>query len=315
MTDMIIHLIAIVSIITISIVIYKKRSACSGQSPAYLETNFDTVEKIDGALIQHGNMNDRIYLIKLGQAQPQELIPRLEEMAQANSYSKIFAKVPASEIPVFTQAGFRKEGVVPNFFNNSEDGFFIAKYPDPERKVEELSDKYQQVMEVTIEKLTEQNQARAIDANIRKCTKEDVEEMASIYSQVFSSYPFPIYDPAYLAETMDSHVKYFCVEHEGNIAALASSEIDFKASNAEMTDFATLKDMRGKNYASALLTRMEEEMSRIGIQTAYTIARAISPGMNITFARGGYSYGGRLVNNTNIAGNIESMNIWYKSLA
>ncbi|MBN2064123.1 MAG: putative beta-lysine N-acetyltransferase, partial [Sedimentisphaerales bacterium] len=237
------------------------------------------------------------------------------EMAQANSYSKIFAKVPASEIPVFTQAGFRKEGVVPNFFNNSEDGFFIAKYPDPERKVEELSDKYQQVMEVTIEKLTEQNQARAIDANIRKCTKEDVEEMASIYSQVFSSYPFPIYDPAYLAETMDSHVKYFCVEHEGNIAALASSEIDFKASNAEMTDFATLKDMRGKNYASALLTRMEEEMSRIGIQTAYTIARAISPGMNITFARGGYSYGGRLVNNTNIAGNIESMNIWYKSLA
>ncbi len=315
MTDMIIHLIAIVFIITISIVIYRKRSARSGLSQACPEISYDTLEKIDGALVQHGNMNDRIYLIKLGQAQPQELIPRLEEMAQENSYSKIFAKVPASEIPVFTQAGFRKEGVVPNFYNNSEDGFFIAKYPDPERKIEELSDKYQQVMEVTIEKLTEQNQARAIDANIRKCTPDDVEEMASIYSRVFSSYPFPIYDPAYLAETMESHVKYFCVEHEGNIAALASSEIDFKASNAEMTDFATLKDMRGRNYASALLARMEEEMARIGIQTAYTIARAISPGMNITFARGGYSYGGRLVNNTNIAGNIESMNIWYKSLA
>jgi hypothetical protein len=36
--------------------------------------------------------------------------------------------------------------------------------------------------------------------------------------------------------------------------------------------------------------------------------------MNITFAKAGYAYGGRLHNNTNIAGNIESMNVWYKSL-
>jgi hypothetical protein len=37
--------------------------------------------------------------------------------------------------------------------------------------------------------------------------------------------------------------------------------------------------------------------------------------MNITFAKLGYRYGGRLINNTNISGSIESMNVWYKSLA
>jgi hypothetical protein len=45
----------------------------------------------------------------------------------------------------------------------------------------------------------------------------------------------------------------------------------------------------------------------------YTIARAISVGMNITFARCGYDFGGTLVNNTQIAGRIESMNVWYKN--
>jgi len=36
--------------------------------------------------------------------------------------------------------------------------------------------------------------------------------------------------------------------------------------------------------------------------------------MNITFRKAGYEFGGRLKNNTNISGNIEGMNVWYKSL-
>jgi len=50
------------------------------------------------------------------------------------------------------------------------------------------------------------------------------------------------------------------------------------------------------------------------MQRAYTIARALSAGMNVTFARAGYDYGGTLTNNTNICGQIESMNVWYKPL-
>ena len=51
-----------------------------------------------------------------------------------------------------------------------------------------------------------------------------------------------------------------------------------------------------------------------GYLTGYTIARALSPGMNITFARAGYRFGGLLWNNTQICGRLEPMNIWYKSL-
>ena len=56
-------------------------------------------------------------------------------------------------------------------------------------------------------------------------------------------------------------------------------------------------------------------MQRRGILTAYTIARSLSYGMNITFARQGYRFGGTLTNNTEISGAIESMNVWYRSLA
>jgi hypothetical protein len=60
---------------------------------------------------------------------------------------------------------------------------------------------------------------------------------------------------------------------------------------------------------------MEKEMQQKGIKMAYTIARAVSVGMNIVFAKLGYTYGGRLKNNTNISGEVESMNIWYKAIS
>ena len=81
-----------------------------------------------------------------------------------------------------------------------------------------------------------------------------------------------------------------------------------------MTDFATLPDARGNGYALQLLFFLEQEIKERGILTAYTIARAVSPGMNVTFGKADYRFGGRLHNNTDISGNIESMNVWYKSL-
>jgi len=79
-----------------------------------------------------------------------------------------------------------------------------------------------------------------------------------------------------------------------------------------MTDFATLTACRGHGLALYLLQQMEEEMKLRGMHIFYTIARAYSHGMNITFARNGYTYAGTLTNNTNISGSLESMNVWYK---
>lgn len=81
-----------------------------------------------------------------------------------------------------------------------------------------------------------------------------------------------------------------------------------------MTDFATLPEYRGNNFSVILLNKMEKEIEKQSYKLLYTIARAKSYSMNITFSKLGYFYGGTLINNTNIAGNIESMNVWYKKI-
>lgn len=145
--------------------------------------------------------------------------------------------------------------------------------------------------------------------------KDDADALAALYRKVFNSYPFPIYDPEFIKDTIKNNTAYFTCKDKDKIVAASSAEINPRCSYAEMTDFATLPEYRQKGIASSLLEKMENKMEIMGIKTAYTIARAISPGMNFTFANAGYIYSGTLVNNTQISGKLESMNIWYKTIA
>ncbi len=81
-----------------------------------------------------------------------------------------------------------------------------------------------------------------------------------------------------------------------------------------MTDFATMPDYRVGQSATHLLSKMELAMESQGITTLYTIARLNSPAMNKTFLKHSYKYAGTLINNTNISGKIESMNVFYKHI-
>jgi putative beta-lysine N-acetyltransferase len=274
----------------------------------------DQFEQIDGAQIQHGKYNDRIYLMKIGDAKPEKLFDRLQEIAEKNDYSKIFAKVPESAGKVFCENGYQCEAIVPKYFHGEEDGWFLGHYLDPKRAEEPNREELEEIIELAKKKAASNKPELDSDFEFRPCLPEDAEEMVVIYKEVFPTYPFPIHDPEYIRETMESHIEYFAIEKDEAMVALSSAEKDLFAKSVEMTDFATLPDYRGKGLASYLLMQMEKAMEGTDIKTAYTIARSVSPGMNITFAKLGYQYGGRLVHNTNISGQMESMNIWYKML-
>ncbi len=305
---------SMVLFVTVSLLIPDKKKV-HYESLDVLPMDRDIIENMNGAKIQHGSLNQRIYLMKIGDADIQTLLPNLDNLAEEQEYSKIFAKVPESAFEEFEKRGYRKEALVQGFYNGDENALFLGRYFDLQRKIETDSDKYKQVEKITLAKVAEKKPLEIEDGlNIRVCIPQDAKEMAGLYASVFPSYPFPIYDSKYLRDVMGSHVIFFCVEDQGRIIALSSAEIDKESQNSEMTDFATLPQARGNSYAKFLLDFMEKEMRDRGIKTSYTIARAISPGINITFARTGYKFGGRLINNTNISGRIESMNVWYKSL-
>ncbi|MBN2430633.1 MAG: putative beta-lysine N-acetyltransferase [Acidobacteria bacterium] len=276
----------------------------------------DIIETFGRSRIQHGDYNDRIYLMKLHADDVPGIVPDLIGLAREKGYSKIFAKIPASARAVFLEHDFREEASIPRFYKGQEDACFMGRFLSEERSRESRPELVQKVLETARQKevLTE-IASPGNDFRMREATENDLRGMAAVFREVFPTYPFPIHDPEYLRRTMASHIRYFVVERGGEIIAVSSAETDPDNLNVEMTDFATLPHYRGHGLALHLLALMEEEMHREGFITAYTIARSYSYGMNITFTKLGYEYSGTLTHNTNISGALESMNIWYKPLA
>lgn len=272
----------------------------------------DVVEHIRGALVQHGPLNDRIYVMRAGRARDAaDLVPALDALARQKRYGKILAKIPAPAWPAFKGAGYEKEAAISGFFRDGADALFVAKYIRNERRRESS-------LEAAVNPFGESGrQPAAADlsaAEVAPCTPADAETMGAIYRRVFHAYPFPIDNPGYLKERMAADVSYFGIHFQGRLAALAAAEMDPRHGAVELTDFATLPRWRRCGLAGRLRVHMEAAVSDRGLRTAFAIARAASPGMNRVFAAGGYRYGGRLRNNTRIGKTLESMNVWFKSV-
>ncbi|RQD65548.1 MAG: putative beta-lysine N-acetyltransferase [Desulfonatronovibrio sp. MSAO_Bac4] len=275
----------------------------------------DTIINMGNSTVQHGPMSDRVYLMSMAENDSPDIVSRLDKLSCEKGYTKIFAKVPDSCSPLFKEAGYITEAYVPGLFNGEEDARFMGKYLDKERARPSDPELIDNVLEVARSKAQSPSQASLPQGyEVRAMNHQDANEMAQVYKQVFDSYPFPVFDPDYLLETMEKNVVYFGITHNNRIVGLASAETDPKSLSAEMTDFATLPSHRGQGLAGVLLEFMLNEMSNTRISTLFTIARAVSFGMNITFARAGFEFSGTLINNTHIAGQIESMNVWHYNL-
>jgi putative beta-lysine N-acetyltransferase len=292
----------------------------------------DTITTIGNSIIQHGKFNDRIYLMKLAKKDFPTIIEELDKIALKNEYSKIFAKIPKFAKDEFVNNGYIIEAHIPKFYNRYISAYFMGKYFTESRKmydnrIEEINKILDTAKLYGKEKLKEKIKDKKENTKINLpygfdyviCNKSHIYQISDIYKKVFNTYPFPIYDHEYIANTMDDNFIYFGIQKNDKIIAISSCEMDIDSQNVEMTDFATLPEYQGKGFALYLLYKMEQEMIKKDIKTAYTIARAISYGVNIIFAKMVYNYGGTLYNNTNIStesasGNFESMNVWYKYL-
>lgn len=278
---------------------------------------FDKVDTISNSMVQHGPNNDRVYLMKADEDEQMDaLIDELDNLTIFKRYTKIFAKVPERFRNVFLSHNFKLEADVPGLYKGKEKGLFFSKYlnanrgflnTDEKELINEVVETATTSSDIALTTLPEGYQYRILEEG-------DIPAIAGIYKNVFQVYPFPIFDEQYLGEVMNSHVKFFGLFYDGDLVAVSSAEMDCENSNAEMTDFATLPAHRGKNLSYFLLKQMIVAMEAEKIKTVYTIARAKSFGMNKTFGRHGFQFGGTLIKNTLIGESIESMNVWYKRL-
>ncbi|MCF8044292.1 MAG: putative beta-lysine N-acetyltransferase [Desulfarculaceae bacterium] len=276
---------------------------------------YDRVETIGRSVIQHGKHNDRVYLMKLSASDFPGIIARIEAMAGKEGYGKIFAKLPGWTQKELILRGYKIEATVPFFYNTVDSAVFFARFIDPARGTMERKtrDRITGIIENACSLVFDDKEKFECHSNdVTLLDKTHAPALSYLYRSVFASYPFPVFDPDYVAQSMDTGTLYFGIFDGDRLVAAAGADMDLSNLNAEMTDFAVLPEYRGRRFSSVLLTAMEKEVQKRGFNVCYTIARAMQPGINIAFARGGYLFAGTLVNNTGIAGRIESMNVWYR---
>jgi len=252
--------------------------------------------------------------MQLASGEAQMVIAEMQKLAKAYGYTKLFAKIPSKNAAVFMDEGFEIEAWIPDFYPDGDAALFVSRFECEKRRRPSDVERIRHVLAAAM---------RRAGAGIRHPLPDDCDlivmkadhapQMAALYSRVFESYPFPIFDPDYIRRTMEENFSYIGIRYGATLIALASAErIE---SGVEMTDFATDPEHRRASLAAHLLAAMEASARQHGVKKAFTIARAVSYGINILFARAGYTFGGTLVNNTNISGRVQSMNIWYKSLS
>jgi putative beta-lysine N-acetyltransferase len=143
----------------------------------------------------------------------------------------------------------------------------------------------------------------------------DAPELAALMARVFPDYPTPT-DAAHLEKLLRTRANLFALVRDsgGTLVAAMSAELDSARKSAEMTDCATLPEFRGRGLMAFLLQVLEQELAgTLGIVDLYTIARADNAGVNCAFAKLGYQYTGRLINNCRMPNGWESMNVWCKT--
>jgi putative beta-lysine N-acetyltransferase len=275
----------------------------------------DVILHRGNSFLQHGHFNNRVYVMKLAPADIPDIIRYADDLARTEGYTKIVVKVPESSVEIFSNDGYISEAAVPFFYRGREPAVFMGKYLDQKRKEVRDATIIADVLSKALRYAGKKGSPELPDGfSLMHAAMEDTEEIAALYRSIFKTYPFPIFDPDYIEESMQGHIRYFIIRKSNQLVAVASCEIDAENENIEVTDFATDPQFRGLGFAGSLLHTIETNMKQEGILLAYTIARAVFRPINATFAGAGYQFGGLLPNNTNICGSTESMNVWYKKL-
>lgn len=274
----------------------------------------DTIKEINGFTVQFGKFSDRVYLLDYLEKYDRLLLENISVLAQYHNYSKIIIKAGKDAATKLEKDGFACEGRVEGYHKGQQDALFMVKYLNFKRYEHDKKD-IAQVLEKTDRMHEEKPDNLPEMYQIRPLTFKDAPEMAALFKRVFATYPFPIFEEEYLRETMTYNCTYLGVFFQEKLIGVSNCETSKDHLACEMTDFAIDERHRGQKLARHLLQAMEEKLREMDFKTVYTIARAASLPMNATFKKAGYVYGGTLINNTQISGSIESMNIYYKTLA
>ena len=228
---------------------------------------------------------------------------------------KILATVRETDRQAFFDHGFVQEAVIAGYFQG-ETGYNVSFFYDQARAFSARIKEEDEIIAKAEEYWGQFSPLENSEFIFRTGSREDAPDMAYLYDTVFKTYPTPMDNENYISGVIQDDLVLFKVaEYDKRIVSAASAELNKEFFNAEITDCATFMEFRGKGLLSELVYHLENLLQEKKYVTLYSVARATSPGINIVFSKHGYEYTGRQINNSNIMGKLEDMNIWVKRLA
>lgn len=281
-------------------VVYGLEHAVSG--PGYSATLF----------LDH--YNQRVKLLRYEATDLGAMILRVRALAAVNGFDKVTAMAGKDDWLEFLRFGYVLEAVI-KYFHDGADAYVVSKFRSQERLASpSLMEEILLIERIMASPPDVERTPMPEGYELRFAERSDIPELLALYQTIFETYPSPLIHGSYL-ETVFEHESLFAVcTHDGAIVAAASAELHPHDRAAELTDCATRKDARRLGLMTHILGLLEGELRTRGYVCAYTMARARSYGMNNVFYRMGYSFQGRLVNNCDIYGAYEDMNIWVRKL-
>ncbi|WP_421617916.1 putative beta-lysine N-acetyltransferase [Brevibacillus sp. TJ4] len=255
--------------------------------------------------------------VKLHQYDP-KTIPALDQLmrqqARETGADKVIVYGKKADVENWQSLGYVLEGRIDGFFRGVN-AHMLSLYLSEQRATSSAPELAEENVRLSLSKAGAGGDKQLPpEYRLREATEADAEELAALYARVFATYPTPMDDPVYIRKTMQEGTCYIVAERDKAIACAASAEVSARFGSAEMTDCATDPDHAGKGLLQPIFQALEAKMEAMGIYYLYTLTRAQSAGMNVTAAKMGYTYRGRLINNCTIYSGYEDMNIWVKPL-
>ncbi|MCV9884161.1 putative beta-lysine N-acetyltransferase [Metabacillus halosaccharovorans] len=211
--------------------------------------------------------------------------------------------------------GYELEGVIPGYFSGTHN-YVMTLYTKNERRTSQYWVKENEILQDIKNKgLNMNDKLVPTDYSFRKAEVGDTRQLAELYGKVFQVYPTPMNEQHYVKTMIEGGTYFYLVEYQNEIVSAASADVNSIYHNAELTDCATLKVHRKHGLMKKLLMYLEQDLRKNGVYYTYSLARALSFGMNYAFYQLGYHYHGRLINNCYIFDKLEDMNIWGKDLS
>lgn len=260
--------------------------------------------------------NQRIKILSYKSSNFENMILQIRWIAEANGFDKIICMAPRKDWQSFLKCGYVLEAVI-KYYLKGEDAYVMSKFRSQERLTSEsLMEEILLIEEIVKNPIINSSSSYSLDHNyiFRSAKKSDIPELILLYKEIFESYPSPLCHESYFEQIFDKDAIFVVVEYKNQIISAASAELNPEYLSAELTDCATKGQFRGMGLMTSILLELEKILIAKGYICSYTMARSRSYGMNNVFYQLNYEFFGRLVNNCDIFGAYEDMNIWVKDL-